>query len=127
MKQWKSHGADVPGQFDIKYDRFLLIQAEPGTTSGCSIDSMNHGVDEILANHSLKTLPHNFIFYKNSEGELSQVDFREVKSAIQQGSMGPDTVIFDSSLAQSNDLARWEVKLADSWLARFLPAKQGAS
>lgn len=116
----------VPGAHDVKYDRFIVVQAEPGSTSGCSIDSMNHGVDAILAKFGLEALPHNHIFYWNAAGELEQVDFREVKAAIEAGKMGPDTVVFDSSLGQEDDLKRWEVKLADSWMARFLPAPQDA-
>ena len=126
VAEWKSHGAMVPGAYDIKYDQFIVIQAEPGSTSGCSIDSMNHGVDAILAEFGLETLPHNFIFYRNAEGQLEKVDFRELKAAVAAGKMGPDTTVYDSSLGQTDDITRWEVKMADSWMARFLPAKQDA-
>ncbi len=121
MVEWKSHGAPVPGEAEIKYDRFIVIRATPGTTSGCSIDSMNHGVDEILAKNGGELLANNFIYYRNDAGALDYVDFREVKASIESGAMHAGTIIFDSTLGQANDLERWEVKLADSWLARFMP------
>lgn len=126
VDDWKSHGAMVPGEYGIKYDRFIVVQAEPGSTSGCSIDSMNHGVDAILEQNGLEALPHNNIFFRTAEGGLDYVDFREVRTAIAAGRLGPDTQIFDSSLGQTNDFSRWEIKLADSWMSRFLPASKEA-
>lgn len=121
MEEWKSHGAPVPGVAEVRYDRFIVVKATPGKNSGCSIDSMNHGVDEILARNGAELLPSNYIFFRNSEGVLDYIDFREVKGAIEAGQLGPNTTIYDSTLGQANDIDRWEVRLADSWLARFLP------
>lgn len=118
---WKAHGAPVPGQAEIRYDRFVIVQAAPGSTSGCSIDSMTRGVEALLAQRQAEVLSPNYIFYRNAEGALAQVDFREVAAAIAAGTLTADTVIYDSTLGQSHDLSRWEVKLSDSWLSRYLP------
>ena len=121
MQEWKAHGAPVPGEAEIHYDRFILVKAVPGTASGCSIDSMNHGVDEILAKNGAELLPNNYIFFRNDRGILDYVDFREVRGAIANGDLKPETTVYDSTMGQSNDPNRWEVRLEDSWLSRFLP------
>lgn len=123
MESWKSHGAPVPGQAEIRHQQFVLVQAEPGANSGCSIDSMTHGVEGILGTAGVAILPNNFITFRNAVGEVDKVDFREVKSAIADGVLSPETTIFDASL-QEGSLDGFEKKLSESWLARFLPRTQ---
>jgi hypothetical protein len=120
MVDWKAHGTPVPGTYEIRYHRFVIVQSAPGATSGCSIDSMTHGVEDLLSTAGVKPLPHNNILYRNAAGEIELVDFREVGAAISAGKLGPDTIVFDMSLGQTQDLNRFEVRLADSWLKRYL-------
>ncbi len=121
MEEWESHGAPVPGVAEIRYDRFILVKARPGTTSGCSIDSMSQGVDKILTKNGAELLPNNFIYFRNSEGVLDYIDFRDVRGAIESGDLHPESTVYDSTFGQTNDLSRWEVSLKNCWLARFLP------
>jgi len=122
MREWKAHGTPVPGKSEVYYNRFVMVQAEPGATSGCSIDSMTHGVEAALKSQKAELLPNNFVFFRNAEGKLDYLDFREVQGAIQSGDLQPSTTIYDTTLGQASDPNRWEVKLADSWLSRYLPA-----
>lgn len=126
MAEWKAHGTPVPGQASVRHDRFIVVQATPGATSGCSIDSMTHGVEAILEKQKVEVLPPNFIYFRNAANQLDYVDFREIKSLIESGDLLPNSVIYDSSMGQSNDLSKWEVKLSDSWLSRYLPASSKA-
>lgn len=122
MLDWKAHGTPVPGNAEIRHQRFVLVTAEPGSTSGCSIDSMTHGVEKIVESAGVEILPNNFICYRNSAGDISEVDFREVRDAIQAGQLGPETTIFDASLHEGG-FENFEKQLSESWLARFLPAR----
>jgi hypothetical protein len=53
---WKAHGSPVPGKAEMRHDRFIVVMAEPGHASGCSIDAMTKGVNEILQNHQQEVL-----------------------------------------------------------------------
>ncbi|MEM1000568.1 MAG: hypothetical protein AAGN35_26175 [Bacteroidota bacterium] len=119
-EDWKAHGAPVPGRAAIRHHRFVIVQAMPGATSGCSIDSMTHGVEGIIASAGVKILPNNIIQYRTVAGDVAQIDFREVSAAVQSGEMGPDTLIFDATMGQTQDLERFEVGMKDSWLKRYL-------
>lgn len=121
MREWKAHGSAVPGESTVYYNRFVMVQAEPGATTGCSIDSMNRGVESVLSTHGAAVLPHNFVFYRKGDEQLDYMDFREVQGAIQSGDLHPATTVYDSTLGQANDPERWEIKLADCWLSRYLP------
>lgn len=123
MASWKAHGTPVPGQAEIRHDRFIVVQATPGATSGCSIDSMTHGVEDILRAAGLELLPHGNILYRAADGSIADLNFREVGAAVREGHLQPDTLIFDATLGQVNDLSRFEVLLKDSWMSRYLPAE----
>ena len=120
---WKAHGSPVPGVSEMRYDRFVIVQAEPGHASGCSIDAMTKGVNDILARHAVATLGPERICFKEADGSIADIDFKEAKGAILSGRLQADSTIFDSTMGQSNDLGRWEVPLQASWMGRFLPQR----
>lgn len=94
--------------------------AEPGHASGCSIDAMNKGVTDILTRHDIALLGPEYIFFRDSDGSLAHIDFKEVRAAILAGRLQAQTIVFDATMGQSNDLARWEVPLEQTWMARFI-------
>jgi hypothetical protein len=118
---WKAHGTPVPGMVEVRHDRFVIVQAEPGHASGCSIDSMNKGVNEILANHGVVVLGPENVFFREKDGFIASIDFKEAKAAILQGRLNADSTIFDSTMSNKNDLNFWEVSLESTWLKRLLP------
>jgi hypothetical protein len=120
---WKAHGAPVPGEVSLRHERFVVVQAEPGHASGCSIDSMNKGVNDILANAGIEVLGAERVFFRESDGSIAHIDFKEVKSAIISGRLNANSTVFDSTLSNSNDLQRWETTLDKTWMGRFLPQK----
>lgn len=116
---WKSHGDDVPSQATIEYDQFIVVRAQEGSTSGCSIDTMNREIREILQRMNLRPLESNYIFYRDDSGSIRHLDFRNMEVAIREGVLNKETVIFDSSIHTESDFGRWEVRLGDSWLNRY--------
>lgn len=125
LQQWKSHGTPVSGSILIKYDRFVVLQADMGTDrpSGCSIDSMRKAVEGILHKHQLATLPANYVFYLLGDNTLAHADFRSLPELLAAGILTPETTVFDHSLNQSDDLTLWERPLKDTWMKRYVGAE----
>jgi hypothetical protein len=121
LANWKSHGHAVSGTGGVKYHRFMILQAEEGSTSGCSIDGMTREMEQILSAQNLSLLDSAHILYRKPDGSLGQIHFKEVKTAISSGELGPDTVIFDISMGQTSDLGKFELPLGKSWMGKFLP------
>lgn len=126
--QWKSHGTPVDGLIRIKHSRFIIAQSNPGDDrpSGCSIDSLKRGISQILHHHKLPTLDNAYVSYQAADGKVAVVHFQQIPALVTDGTLRADTLVFDHTLSQSDDLNKWEVSLKDTWLARFLP-KQAAS
>jgi hypothetical protein len=120
LAQWKSHGAPVPGTASFPHDHFIVVEAVPGTTSGCSIDAMTKGVEGILSRTSIDLLGADRVFFRDQDGKIAHLDFRDIKAAVVHGRLKSDSIVFDASMGQSNDLRKWEVPLSATWMARFL-------
>ncbi|MEO0898187.1 MAG: hypothetical protein AAFY71_17380 [Bacteroidota bacterium] len=120
--QWQTHGTPVDGLVSIKYDRFIIAQASPTVArpSGCSIDSLKRGITQILQHHQLKTLDNGYVFYRNEEGQIDEVHFRELPQYVDGGRLTASTIVLDHSLSQTDDLGKWEMPLQATWLKRFL-------
>ncbi|RMG16901.1 MAG: hypothetical protein D6730_24595 [Bacteroidetes bacterium] len=124
--QWKSHGTPVDGLIRLAHGRFVIIQADPAVPrpSGCSIDSLKRAVAQILQHHGLESLDAAYIGYRDAQGHIQFVHFKQLPQLIAKGEIGPDTLVFDHSLDQSDDLSKWEVPLRQSWMSRYLSVKQ---
>jgi hypothetical protein len=120
LAQWKSHGAPVPGEASFPHDHFLIVQAVPGTTSGCSIDAMTKGVEGILSRTSVEVLGPDQVFFREKDGAIAHLDFRNIKAAVLAGRLTADSTVFDASMGQGSDLRKWEVPLSATWMSRFL-------
>lgn len=126
--QWESHGTPVEGLITLRYDRFVVIQANPGDSrpSGCSIDSLKRGVEAILNGHQLQWLDPAWVFYREGTDQIQAVKFNQIPALLEEGKISPETIVFDNTLNQSDDLSRWEVPLQDTWLRRYLTSKKQA-
>lgn len=122
LSQWKTHGTPVQGRIENKYGRFVIVQADPsdGRPSGCSIDSMRHGVEAILQQHKLTWLDNGMVTYRASDDSIQSIPFREIPALLASGDLGADTTIFDNTLSQTDDLNLWEKPLAETWMKRYL-------
>ncbi|MEM6804025.1 MAG: hypothetical protein AAF696_21650 [Bacteroidota bacterium] len=122
LSQWKSHGVPVEGMIEIRYGQFIVIKSDASDSrpSGCSIDSLKRSVAGILNKHGLEILDPAHVFYRGEDGKISQSHFRELGALAKAGALHADTIVFDNSLGQSDDMSKWETRLADTWMKRVL-------
>lgn len=126
LRQWKSHGVPVDGMIQLRHHRFVIIQSDPADDrpSGCSIDSLKRAIGQILEQHHLKVQDAAYVQYRDAEGQVQSVHFQQLPSLVKEGKVGPQTMFFDHSLGQSDDLSKWEMPMQETWLKRFLPVVQ---
>lgn len=124
--QWESHGTPVTGLIQVKYKRFVIAQASPNEArpSGCSIDSLRRGIEQILAHHRFAYLDPSQVFFRTEGGTIETVDFRQIPQLVSAGQLQADTMVFDHSLSHTDDLNKWEVPMHTTWLSRYLSVKQ---
>lgn len=128
VAQWQTHGKPVDGLIRLFYDLFVVIQSNPtdARPSGCSIDSLRRGVEQLLTHHGAAWVDPTWVFYRDKENAIQRVQFQQVPTLVSDGTLTADSTMFDHSLGQSDDLNRWEVPMSSMWLKRYLPKEQQA-
>ena len=119
LSDWKAHGSPISSGSELKYGQFVIIRAEKGDTSGCSIDSMNRNLNSIFQKFGLRALESNHVFYKAENGEVKYFDFRDAEKLIQAGELTTSTIMFDNSIEDRDDFGNWEKPISESWLSRY--------
>lgn len=123
--QWKSHGTPVTGLITLRYQNFVIIQSKEDESrpSGCSIDSLRRGVTAILQQYSLQWLEGGEVFYRDENSQIQMVHFQKIPALVEEGTLRPETIVFDHSLNNSDDLSLWETPMNKTWMKRFLPSE----
>lgn len=119
---WKSHGTPVNGKISIQYNQFVVAQSDISDErpSGCSIDSMRKAIEMILKEEGLEWADSAKIFYKKRDNHIQLIDFRQIPQLLTTGELSAESVVFDHSLNNSDDLTLWERPMKETWLKRYL-------
>ncbi len=119
IREWKSHGSDVDGDYRLLYDRFVIIAAE-STVSGCGIDKSVHLFQDLKQHYNLDALDLGLIFFRNSEGVIKSVDRPTFQTMLNRGDVNTQTIVFNNSLTELGQLrtGMWETTFELSWHAR---------
>jgi hypothetical protein len=121
-REWNTHGDPLPSNFEIREDRFVILYADESHHSigGCSIDG---------STRVMKSLQHklNVDFFDRTQipfwlnGELTIVSLKDIKPAVTNGLITPQTEVFNTMAATQHDLkTEWKIPMKNSWLARYL-------
>jgi len=124
VEEWLSHKRIVKGSGTVLHHRFILLSAdeEDVDVSGCSIDSSVRFIKTVEASLGIGCFERTRVYFLNASGELDAVDFREIRSAAEEGRLNADTTIFNIQVSRVADMdGRWMIPLGDSPYARFLP------
>jgi hypothetical protein len=120
-EQWNTHGSKMPTSFDLKYDQFIIFAVDGSQlgASGCSIDSSVKKLREIEAKLNVNLLDKGKIPFMD-ESEVFTTSLPGVKSQIQEGRLGEDTLIFNPMVAKKQDFdEKWLIPAKESWLKKF--------
>ena len=56
----------------------------------------------------------------NTKSDPILLDFREIKSAVEQGKITPETKVFDNTITTFEDFeAKWKSLARETWLKRY--------
>ncbi|MCC5919545.1 MAG: hypothetical protein LAT68_04960 [Cyclobacteriaceae bacterium] len=121
IANWKAHGKPLRATFQIIENRFLVVAADEDyhAASGCSIDASVHFIEEIGKKLNLNFFDRQHLIFLNG-GETKQVKISELKSAVADGLIKKDTIIYNSMLSTVGDFKqKWKVAAKNSWLQRY--------
>ena len=122
LLRWESHGSPVNGCFTVLENRFVAVAHRPIEISGCSRDDLLFFMRDLGGQLGVEWLGAARIFYRDSAGQIQDVDRIEFKRRAREGLVGPDTVVFDTTVRETNALleGRFALPAAKSWHARLM-------
>lgn len=131
MEDWTSHQHAVEGAATILHDRFLVVaavQADGGDISGCGKDDLTRAVDEAASALDIEWVPSLHVLYRTPDGAVAAVSRRAFQQQAEEGTVTPDTPVFDPSLTTLGALrnGQFEMPARESWPAQLLGAPAGA-
>ncbi len=119
---WKSHGEAVPAAFAVLHDHFVVIAADllGMTICGGAIDGSVQFIKQVETDLGLQLTDRMVVLYQR-DGVTNACRVGEVETLLKNGTLGPDTPVFDDLVATKADLeTRFRTPLRSTWMARYL-------
>lgn len=130
MGAWAAHGSRLATAHAILEERFVVVAVDERAAgaSGCSIDTMVrhlHTLEDRLGVGLVDSTP---IWYRDPSGEIRSTSREAFRTGAAEGSITPDTTVFDLTVSTLGDLrgGEFERPVSESWHARLLPSASHA-
>jgi hypothetical protein len=123
LDEWAAHGAALRSGRELRAAYFLLVGVDEDVEapSGCSIDALVSRLRELGGTLGVTLIDHASVWYRDGDdAEIQRVSRPEFRRLVREGSVGPDTVVFDTTLTRLSEVrdGRLEVPARDAWHAR---------
>ena len=126
LADWKAHGAPLTVAREWRDGRFLAVsvdQSSAGAT-GCSIDGLFRVLQGLEGVAGASLVGGGRVFYRDDHAVVKSVGRSEVGSLVANGTIGKDTVVFDTSLTDLGTFrACFERRAKDTWVKEMLPSR----
>ena len=120
-EEWTSHGRSLLASAEVLHQHFLVLGLDEAVAgaSGCSIDTSVRFVAQLEQHLGLELLEKSRLAFLQ-HGQVQLLNRRELKAATTSGTVAPDTLYFDNTLATKGELdTRWPQPAGETWLARY--------
>ncbi len=120
--QWTAHNVALKASAIIMHHRFILIMVDEAQAlaTGCSIDKAVNVIKNIETTYDLSLFDRLYITYRNTYNEIASVILAEFEAKLNTGEVTEDTIIFDNTILTTNDIQKWEAKVKDTWVSRYV-------
>lgn len=119
---WAAHRVPLATAREWRYNQFLFVAVDEAAAgaSGCSIDALVRFIREAERQLDVRFTDHGSVWFRASGGAIECASREEFKQLVDQGALGPDTVVFDNTIQTTGALrdGRWEVPARRSWHGR---------
>lgn len=119
LASWSAHGAPLRSARELVHGRFLLVgvDVDAEAPSGCSIDALVNRLRALGGEHGVTLIDHAPVWYRAADGAVRSVSRKDFRALAEEGSVGPDVVVFDTSLTKIGQARAGELErpAAASW------------
>lgn len=123
LDSWRAHGEPLRCSRLWADNRFLVVGVDQSTAnaSGCSIDGLFRRLQELEGTIGARLVGGGRVFYRDHGGAAQSVARADLQALVARGEVGPDTVVFDTSITDLGEWrARFERPARKTWVADLL-------
>ncbi|WP_400192705.1 hypothetical protein [Hymenobacter sp. B81] len=120
--EWTSHGRTLRASAAFLHRQFLVVGLDEAVSeaSGCSIDASVRFVRGLEEQLGLRLLAKETLAFLGADGQVQLLERRDLRQAVAEGRLGPQTLYFDNTVARRGQLdGAWPAPAATTWLARY--------
>ena len=121
LDRWVAHGQDLKCSAGIFHKQFLVLSVDENfnQTSGCSIDSSVHFVQELERDLNLSFFDRSKIVFLD-DGRIFVETLQGIKNQIASGHIKENMITFNNMVTKKQEFDdQWKIPAKDSWLARY--------
>lgn len=121
---WEAHQHPLQASFQVLDSRFILLAVDGSyhEPSGCSIDKSVAIIRQIEQTFGLQLFDRLTIAYLEN-GDIKTLKSKDIKKRIENGDFSPETLIFNNSIQQKEQLgSHWKIAANQTWLAKYFDA-----
>ena len=121
VEHWTAHDNKLSATFEIFKKRIIVVKVNEdiANASGCSIDKLTRFIKVTETMFGTELLNRFLVAYKNGEN-VEVVHATKVKELLAQHVLSEQTIIYNTSIANENELQNWEQALKETWLNKYL-------
>ncbi|KAA9331272.1 hypothetical protein F0P96_13535 [Hymenobacter busanensis] len=123
---WTSHGRTLHASAAFLHRQFLVIGLDEAAAdaSGCSIDASVRFVRGLEQQLGVHLLAKETLAFLGADGQVHLLDRRDLRQAVAEGRLQPDTLYFDNTVARRQQIGTaWPAPAATTWLRRYFAAQ----
>ena len=123
LEGWRAHGEPLRSARLWRDHHFLIVGVDQSDAhaSGCSIDGLFRSLQALEREIDARLVGGGRVFYRDHSGVAQSAARSELDSLIASGAVGPNTVVFDTSLT---DLGEWRAKFEQparkTWVGQMM-------
>jgi hypothetical protein len=122
---WQAHGTPLVCGRDWRHGRFVAVGVDQSAAgaSGCSIDGLFRALQRLQSSLGTALVGGGRIFFRDARGDIRCVDRPAFARLAAEGSVGPETPVFDLSVTTAGAYrAAFERPASESWHRELLGA-----
>ncbi|MBI2721426.1 MAG: hypothetical protein HYX39_04555 [Bacteroidetes bacterium] len=124
-KTWTAHESKLSANFELFKNKIIVVTVNENQTaaSGCSIDKLTRFIKQLESEFELELMNRLLIAYE-TEGRVNVIHSSKIKELLHTGEITANTIIYNTAIANQEELQNWAQPLKNTWLQKYLPANQ---
>ncbi len=121
VEHWTAHENKLSANFEIIQNRIVLVKVDEEATgaSGCSIDKLTRFIKANEIRFGVELMNRLLVAYQKN-GKMEVVHSSKIKEMLHNGEISPESMVYNTAVANQQELNGWLQPLRNTWLNRYL-------